>query len=209
VKGPELISKWVGESEKHIREIFKKARQVAPSIIFFDEFDSISKSRGSSLNDSTEKVVNQLLTELDGIEELEGVVIIAATNRPDLIDSALIRPGRIDTFVELSIPNKETREKILEVHTKNMPLDSSVKIKEYINKTEGWSGADIESLARDAGIRAIKRIYKTKASKEKPSVNSKDFEEAFTELSKSKNKNVLDFPKGKMSEKNKSPDKKK
>ncbi|PIN93383.1 AAA family ATPase [Candidatus Pacearchaeota archaeon CG10_big_fil_rev_8_21_14_0_10_31_24] len=191
VKGPELISKWVGESEKHIREIFKKARQVAPSIIFFDEFDSISKSRGSSMNDSTEKVVNQLLTELDGIEELEGVVIIAATNRPDLIDLALIRPGRIDTFVELSIPDKSTREKILEVHTKNMPLESGVKIKEYTEKTDGWSGADLEALARDAGIRAIKRIYKTKASKEKPTVTSKDFEEAFEELEKSRNRHKL------------------
>ena len=113
VKGPELISKWVGESEKHVREIFKKAKQVAPSIIFFDEFDSISKSRGSGFGgESSEKIVNQLLTELDGIEELEGVMIIAATNRKDLIDPALLRPGRIDAHVELPMPDILTREEI-------------------------------------------------------------------------------------------------
>jgi len=116
IKGPELISKWVGESEKHVREIFKKAKMVSPSIIFFDEFDSISKLRGSSMNDSTEKVVNQLLTELDGVEELEKVIIIAATNRQDLIDPALLRPGRIDSIVRLKIPTKIEREKIFEVH---------------------------------------------------------------------------------------------
>ena len=188
VKGPELISKWVGESEKHVREIFKKARQVAPSIIFFDEFDSISKMRGHSLSDSTEKVVNQLLTELDGIEELEKVIVIAATNRADLIDSSLLRPGRIDTIVELEIPDKKSREKIFEVHTRNMPLDKSVKIQGYINKTEGFTGADIEAIARNAGISAIKRTY-MKKSKD-INITKDDFDKGFEEIIKSKGRGI-------------------
>ncbi|MBU2616158.1 MAG: CDC48 family AAA ATPase, partial [Nanoarchaeota archaeon] len=189
VKGPELISKWVGESEKHVREIFKKARQVAPCIIFFDEFDSISKLRGLSMSDSTERVVNQLLTELDGIEDLEKVVVIAATNRKDLIDPSLLRPGRIDTIVELVLPDKKTREKIFEVHTRNMPLDKSVKLEDYINKTEGWTGADIGSIARNAGVNAIKRYYK-KREFESLKINKEDFDNAIKEVSRSIEKPV-------------------
>ncbi len=162
VKGPELISKFVGESEKHIREIFKKARQVSPAIIFFDEFDSISQHRGSSFNDATERMVNQLLTELDGIEELEKVTVIAATNRKDLIDTALLRPGRIDTIIELKIPDTKTRQKIFEVHTKSMPLDKTIKLEDYVKQTESWTGADIAAVCREAGMSAIKRAYKTK-----------------------------------------------
>jgi len=180
VKGPELISKWVGESEKHIREIFKKARQVAPAIIFFDEFDSISKTRGMSLSDSTEKVVNQLLTELDGIEELEKVVVITATNRKDLIDSSLLRAGRIDTIVELEIPDKKARKEIFKVHTRDMPLDKSVKLNDYINKTESWTGADIEAICRNAGIRAIKRVYSKKVKNLK--ILKQDFDTALKEV---------------------------
>ncbi len=179
VKGPELVSKWVGESEKHLREIFKKARQVAPTIIFFDEFDSIAKVRGSSLNDSTEKMVNQLLTEMDGVEELEKVVIIAATNRKDLIDPALLRPGRFDAIVELSIPDKKTREKIFAVHTQKMPLDSSLKLTEYIEKTDGFNGAEIEAICREAGIRTIKRMYGAKILPDRITVTKADFDAAF------------------------------
>ena len=191
IKGPELMSKWVGESEKHIREIFKKARQVAPSIIFFDEFDSISQTRGSGMTDATERMVNQLLTELDGVEELEKVVIIAATNRPDLIDPALIRPGRIDAIVDLKIPDKTTREKIFLVHTKNMPLDKEIKLEHYVEKTEGWTGADIESICRNAGMNAIKRAYKEK-SKEKSEmkITKEDFDSALEEVSKSIHKEL-------------------
>ncbi len=189
VKGPELISKWVGESEKHIREIFKRARQVAPAIIFFDEFDSISKLRtGGGLSDSSERIVNQLLTELDGIEELEKVVVIAATNRPDLIDPALLRSGRIDTIIELEIPDKKTRKKIFEVHTRNMPLAKEIKLNDYVEKTEGWTGADIEALCRNAGINAIKRIYKSKT--EKISITKKDFDEALKLVSKNTGKKI-------------------
>ena len=190
IKGPELISKWVGESEKRIREIFKKARQVAPAIIFFDEFDSISKSRGLSLNDSTERVVNQLLTELDGIEELEKVVVIAATNRVDLIDSSLLRSGRIDAHVELTIPDKKTREKIFAVHTKLMPLEKSINLNEYIEKTEGSTGAEIEAITRNAGINAIKRFYKDK-SKQELKISKEDFDRALKDVLKVPNKEML------------------
>ena len=156
VKGPELISKWVGETEKHIREIFSKARQVAPSIIFFDEFDSISKLRGG-MTDSTERMVNQLLTELDGIEDLEKVTVIAATNRRDLVDPALLRPGRIDLQIEIGIPDEVTRQKILEVHLKSMPLAQDVSIKGIVKKTEGWTGAELQNITREAGMNAIRR----------------------------------------------------
>ena len=190
IKGPELVSKWVGESEKHIREIFKKARQVAPSIIFFDEFDSISQHRGSSLNDSTERMVNQLLTELDGVEELERVMVIAATNRIDLIDKALLRPGRIDAIVELNIPNYETRKKILEVHTKNMPIEKNFKIENYAEKTDGWTGADLALICREAGIMSIKRAYREKGKE--LSITNNDFEHALKNVSKSIHKDFKD-----------------
>ncbi len=190
VKGPELISKWVGESEKHIREIFRKARQVAPAIIFFDEFDSISKQRGTSLSDATERVVNQLLTELDGIEELEKVVVIAATNRKDLIDPSLLRPGRIDAIIELKLPDKKTREEIFKVHTRKMPLDKSVKLQEYVEKTEGWTGADIEAICRNAGINAIKRYYAKGKKAETFKITKQDFDKALEEVAKSINKEI-------------------
>jgi len=189
VKGPELVSKWVGESEKHIREIFKKARQVAPAIIFFDEFDSISKLRGSGMNDSTEKIVNQLLTELDGVEELEKVVVVAATNRKDLIDPALLRPGRIDAIVELGIPDDKTREEIFKVHMKEMPLDKSVKVLDYVGKTSGWTGADIEAICRNAGIIAIKRVYSSK-KKMDLKITKDDFDKALKEVAGSLGKDV-------------------
>ncbi len=206
VKGPELVSKWVGESEKHVREIFKKARQVAPCIIFFDEFDSISKQRGMSFSDSTDKIVNQLLTELDGVEELEKVMIVAATNRQDLIDPALLRAGRIDSIVELKVPEKKTREKIFEVKVRGMPLDKDVKIQDYSDKTEGWTGADIEAITRNAGLNAIKRVYsrKSKEGKEDFKITKDDFDRALETVSKSINKPIMD--KAKKEEKAKKED---
>ena len=186
VKGPELISKWVGESEKHVREIFKKAKQVSPSIIFFDEFDAISKPRGSGNgNDAVEKVVNQLLTELDGVEELENVMIIAATNRKDLIDPAILRPGRIDSHVELGLPDLETREEIFKVHTRNMPLSKDIDVNGMLKEMDGWSGADIEALVRNAGINAIKKNYLLK-DLSKMIVDGENFKKAFAELKKQK-----------------------
>jgi transitional endoplasmic reticulum ATPase len=151
VKGPELLSKWVGDSEKGIREVFRKARQTAPTVIFFDEIDAIASTRGESLDSGvTQRVVNQLLTEMDGMEELHDISVIAATNRKDIIDPALLRPGRFDRHVEVGLPDKKSREAIFKVHTKDMPLAEDVDIKELAEKTEGFVGADIEAVCREA-----------------------------------------------------------
>jgi transitional endoplasmic reticulum ATPase len=203
VKGPELISKWVGESEKHIREVFKKARQVAPAIIFFDEFDSISKLRGSSMSDSTERVVNQLLTELDGIEELEKVVILAATNRKDLIDPSLLRPGRIDAIVELGEPDEKTRKEIFKVHTREMPLEKGINLDDYVKKTKTWTGADIEAVCRNAGVIAIKRVYKSE-KKQEFKITKQDFDQALKEVSEQIEKEIFNETKLKKEQNKKS-----
>jgi transitional endoplasmic reticulum ATPase len=153
IKGPELLSMWVGEAERGVRKIFKKARQVSPCIIFFDELDAIAPKRGTEVgNNVTERMVNQLLTELDGVESLNDVVFIAATNRPDLIDPALLRPGRIDKLIIVPAPSEEAREAILNVHTKKVKLDKSVSIKELAKMTKGFSGADLEGLVREAAL---------------------------------------------------------
>ncbi len=160
IKGPELLSKWVGESEKAIREIFRKARQAAPTIIFIDELDGISRARGSadsgmgSVNDS---IVTQLITELDGIQNLKNVVVIATTNRIDVIDPALLRPGRFDKLIIIPEPDEKTREEILKIHTAQMPLDSGVNLKEIAKRTPGYSGADLEALCREAGMLALRK----------------------------------------------------
>jgi len=180
VKGPELISKWVGESEKHIREIFRKARQAAPTVIFFDEFDAIASSRGLHASSTGDSIVNQLLTEIDGIEELGQVVVIAATNRKDLIDPSLLRPGRFDRHIEIGMPDLKTREEIFKVHTKNMPLSKDVNLKELAKKTEGKTGADIESICREAAMLAIGEIRNKKRKKKE--VTMKDFEKALEKI---------------------------
>ena len=157
VKGPELFSKWVGESEKSVRNIFRKARQSAPSIVYFDEIDAVSASRGISegtaLRDS---IVNQILVKMDGIENRKGIVVIASTNRPDMVDSALLRPGRLDRLLYVRPPNVEEREDILKVHTKNMPLADDISLKHTAQTTEGYSGADLENVCREAGMQAIR-----------------------------------------------------
>jgi len=151
VKGPELISKWVGESERGIREIFRRARQAAPCVVFFDEIDSIAPTRGMG-GDSmvTERVVSQLLTEMDAIQELQGVVVIAATNRVDMIDAALLRPGRFDKIIFVPNPDANTREKILQIHTKGKPLGQGIDFRKISEITEGFSGADITGVANTA-----------------------------------------------------------
>ena len=187
IKGPELISKWVGESEKHVREIFKKAKQVSPSIIFFDEFDSIAKVRGTGMGEnSSERVINQILTELDGVEELENVTIIAATNRKDLIDPSILRPGRIDSHVELFNPDLKTRHEIFKVHTKPMPLEDGIDLEKMAKDGKDLTGADIESICRNAGINAIKRNYKIE-DLTKFKITKKDFEKSFKEMEHQKN----------------------
>ena len=158
VKGPEFISKWVGESEKAVRETFRKARQAAPCIIFFDELDAIAPSRGSMMGDShvTERVISQLLTELDGLEELRDVTVIAATNRPDMIDPALLRPGRFDKLIYIKPPDIEARKEILKIHLKKKPLADDVDIEEIAKKTEGYTGADIRAVCNEAVINSIR-----------------------------------------------------
>lgn len=170
IKGPELLSKWVGESEQGIRALFKKARQASPCILFFDELDAIAPKRGSGGSDShvTERVISQLLTELDGMESLKNVVVLAATNRLDIIDPAILRPGRFDYLIELPYPDLTAREKIFEVHLQGKPLASDVDLKALATKTEGLTGADIESLCRMASMSAIRKIVESGADKVEP-----------------------------------------
>ncbi len=157
IKGPELLSKWVGESEKAVREIFRKARQAAPCIVFFDELDAIAPHRGSEGDAHvTERVISQLLTELDGLEDLRGVVVIGATNRPDMIDEALLRPGRFDRILEIPLPSKDSRKEILKIHTKRKPIDNTVDLEKLSELTEMWTGADIAAMVNAAAISAIK-----------------------------------------------------
>jgi transitional endoplasmic reticulum ATPase len=163
VKGPELLSKWVGESEKGVREIFRKARQASPSIIFFDEIDALVPRRGTFQGSShvTESVVSQILTELDGMEELKNVTILAATNRPDMLDEALLRPGRLERHIYVPAPDEESRRKIFEVFlggdTENI-LSKDIDIEALVKKTQGYVGADIEALVREAKMAAMRDL---------------------------------------------------
>jgi transitional endoplasmic reticulum ATPase len=160
IKGPELLNKFVGESEKGVREVFEKARSNAPTVVFFDEIDSIAGERGGNTTDSGvgERVVSQLLTELDGLEELEDVVVIATTNRPDLIDNALLRPGRLDRHVHVPVPDEEARRKIFEVHTRDKPLAEGVDLDDLAARTDGYVGADIEAVTREASMAATREF---------------------------------------------------
>ncbi len=185
VKGPELLSKWVGESEKAVRKIFEKARQASPSIIFFDEIDAMASKRNAGSDSKVnERVVNQLLTEMDGLQELNDVVIIAATNRPDILDTALLRPGRFDRIVLTPAPDAPSRKKIFEVHTKKMPLEADVDISSLVAKTENYVGADIQSICREAGILALRNDMKSK------SISMKYFEEAIDKVRPSVTKEI-------------------
>lgn len=216
VKGPEIMSKWVGESEENIRKIFRKAKQVSPAIIFFDEMDAIAPRRGQETgNRVSEQIVSQILTEMSGIEDIEGVAVIAATNRPDIIDPALLRPGRFDKLIYVPAPDEETRKKIFEIHTRNMPIkwesaekgkkaegylkfsmnknaadksEADVKNKFIDNlaeKTEGYSGADIEAVVREAALEAMRENMNAKE------VNSKHFEEALKKIKPSITKDMF------------------
>ncbi|WP_327050869.1 CDC48 family AAA ATPase [Halomicrococcus gelatinilyticus] len=157
VRGPQLLSKWVGESEKAIRQTFRKARQVSPTVIFFDELDSLAPSRSQEMGSNvSERVVNQLLTELDGLEEAGDVMVIGATNRPDMIDPALIRSGRFDRLVMIGEPDTDGREQILKIHTRETPLAADVSLRELAEMTDGYVGSDLESIAREAAIEALR-----------------------------------------------------
>ncbi len=163
IKGPEVFSKWVGESEKAIREVFRKARMAAPAVIFFDEFDSLVPRRGLGYGDSgvSERVISQLLTEMDGIMTLEDVVIIAATNRPDIVDPAVLRPGRFDRLIYVPEPNENARYEIFKLYTKDMPLSKDVDLKGLAAATKMYSGADIDALCREAAMNALRRDVKS------------------------------------------------
>ncbi|HZA08019.1 MAG TPA: AAA family ATPase, partial [Nitrososphaeraceae archaeon] len=190
IKGPELLSKWVGESEKGVREVFRKARQAAPCIIFFDEMDAIAPIRGSN-GDShvTERVISQLLTELDGLEVLTNVMVIAATNRPDIIDPALLRPGRFDRLLYVPPPDRDSRIQIIKIHIKKKPLAEEINIEELANHTDGYTGADIASLMSTAVMLALRdHIAKYKDPKEADNhakelkVNMRHLEEAMKKI---------------------------
>ncbi len=180
VKGPELLSKWVGESEKAVRKVFEKAKQTSPTIVFFDEIDSVAPKRGGS-NDSnvTERVVNQLLTEIDGLQDLNDVVVVAATNRPDIIDTALLRPGRFDRIIMAPVPDEDARREIFKVHTRDMPLSDDIDLEKLVRKTENYVGSDIEAVCKEAAILALREDM------EAEEVEWKHFEEALNKVSPS------------------------
>ncbi|MBN1377429.1 CDC48 family AAA ATPase [Candidatus Woesearchaeota archaeon] len=185
IKGPELLSKWVGESERAVRKIFEKARQSSPCIICFDEIDAIAPRRGVSADShATERVINQLLTEMDGLQPLNEVMIVATTNRPDIIDPAFLRPGRFDRIIHTGVPDKKARKAIFEVHTKNMPLAKDVDLDKLAEKTENYVGADIEAICREAAIFALREDIKTK------NIKLKHFQEAMKKVRPSVTKEI-------------------
>ncbi len=189
VKGPELLSKWVGESERAVREVFRKARQSAPSVIFFDEIDALAPRRGIYTGDSgvSERVISQLLTEMDGLESLGEVVVMAATNRPDLLDPALLRPGRFDRLIYVPPPSADGREKILKVHTKNVPLGPDVDLRKLARMTENFSGADLEALVREAAMNALRRDINAKY------VEWSDFQKALDKIHASLSPDLIKY----------------
>ncbi|MHA1596851.1 MAG: AAA family ATPase, partial [Candidatus Asgardarchaeia archaeon] len=150
--------KWVGESEKAVREVFRKARMASPCIIFFDEIDAIAPRRGMTVGDSgvSERVISQILTELDGLEDLKDVIAIAATNRPDILDPALLRPGRFDRLIYVPPPDRKARYEILSIYASKMPLADDVDLEELAIKTEGYAGSDIATLCREAAMLALR-----------------------------------------------------
>jgi transitional endoplasmic reticulum ATPase len=178
IKGPEVFSKWVGESEKAIREVFRKARMASPAVIFFDEFDSLVPRRGMGYANSgvTERVISQLLTEMDGIMTLQDVVIIAATNRPDIVDPAVLRPGRFDRLIYVPEPDEKARLEIFKIYTKDMPLAKDVNLAELASKTKSYSGADIEAVCREAALNALRRDINSKE------VTLADFQKALEKI---------------------------
>ena len=189
IKGPEFLSKWVGESEKAVRETFRKARQAAPTVLFFDEMDSIAPARGGGTSDShvTERVISQILSEMDGLESLHNVVVIAATNRPDIIDPALLRPGRFDRMVEIGMPDQEARLEILKIHTKKRPLAEDVDLAAISKRTDGYSGADLANVTNEAVMLAIREYVLAGKPQEdeeiaKYRIENKHFEEALKKV---------------------------
>ncbi len=187
IKGPSLLSMWVGKSEEGLRKIFERARQVAPCIIFFDELDSLAGKRGIETGSKvTERVLNQLLAEMDGLEEMKDILVIGATNRPDMLDTALLRPGRFDKILLVNAPEEDGRSNILKIHTKNMPLAKDVSLKDFAKRTIGYTGADLESLTREAALLALREDINS------DKVKKKHFEEAFKKIKPSVSKPTIE-----------------
>ncbi len=188
IKGPEFLNKWVGESEKAVRETFRKARQASPCVIFMDEIDSITPERGTGSDSNvTERVISQMLTEMDGLEALNNVVVIAATNRPDIMDPALLRPGRFDKSILIGPPDKESREKIFRIHTAKKPLSDDVDISKLAELTDGCTGADISAICNEAVMNAVRELVRSgKVPDDKDiedcKVSMKDFETALEKI---------------------------
>ncbi|MEM1528595.1 MAG: CDC48 family AAA ATPase [Desulfurococcaceae archaeon] len=188
IRGPEILSKWVGESERAIREIFRRARMVAPAIVFFDEIDSIAGVRGSDPSGVIDRIVNQLLTELDGIQPLRRVIVIAATNRPDLLDPALLRPGRFDKLVYVPPPDYKARVEIFKVHTRKVPLAEDVDLQELAKRTEGYTGADIAAVCKEAAMLALRETFARSGSLQVTRVEIRHFTDALNKIPPSLNR---------------------
>ncbi len=187
VKGPSLLSMWVGKSEEGMRKIFERARQVAPCVIFFDEIDSLAGRRGQDSGTKvTERVLNQLLAEMDGLEDLKDILVIAATNRPDMLDPAVLRPGRFDKILLVNAPEEDGRYEILKVHTKNMPIAKDIDLKDWAKRTIGYTGADLEAFVREAALLSLRESLEAK------DVKKKHFEEAFTKVKPSIGKSTIE-----------------
>jgi transitional endoplasmic reticulum ATPase len=178
IKGPEVFSKWVGESEKAIREVFRKARMAAPAVIFFDEIDSLAPRRGAGFSDGgvSERVISQLLTEMDGIISLQDIVVVAATNRPDIVDPAVLRPGRFDRLIYVPEPDEKSRLQIIKLYTKGMPLAKDVNLQTLATMMKYFSGADIEALCREAALHALRENISAKE------ITMKAFDEALKNI---------------------------
>ncbi len=199
VKGPEFLNKWVGESEKAVRETFRKARQASPCVIFMDEIDSITPERGTGSDSNvTERVISQMLTEMDGLEALNNVVVIAATNRPDIMDPALLRPGRFDKSIFIGPPDMESRKKIFEIHTSKKPLDSDVSMEKLAELTEGCTGADISAICNEAVMNAVRELVRNgtvadDSDLSKCKVKMKDFETAIEKVGPDAKKKLKEY----------------
>ncbi|RLE89263.1 MAG: AAA family ATPase [Thermoprotei archaeon] len=195
VKGPEVLSKWVGESEKAVRAVFRKARQAAPCIVFFDEIDSIASRRGLRTDSGvTDRIVNQLLTEMDGITLMKGVMVLAATNRPDILDTALLRPGRFDKVIYIPPPDEKARYEIFKVHTRNMPLSEDVDLERLAKNTKGYTGADIAAVCREAAMNALREALKEPGKPlEEIKVHMRHFEEALRKVGASISESDIRF----------------
>ncbi len=203
VKGPEFLNKWVGESEKAVRETFRKARQAAPCVIFMDEIDSIAPERGKGNGGDdgvTERVISQMLTEMDGLESLNNVVVIAATNRPDIMDPALLRPGRFDKSIFIGPPDKESRKSIFGIHTRGKPLADDVDIEKLADETEGCTGADISAICNEAVMNAVRRLIAKGKQPTDEEINAckvepQDFEQALDKFGPKKRAELASYNK--------------